>query len=457
MLRSIDPTTGETLRDYPEATPADIGRALDRAERAFHAWRRESFAARAGLLGRVAARLRERAPGDAVTMAREMGKPVAQGRAEAEKCAWTCDYFAERAASMLAPEEAPSDASRSYVAFQPLGPVLAVMPWNFPFWQVFRFAAPALMAGNACVLKHASNVSGCSLAIESIFKEAGSPEGLFTSLLVPASAVDPIIAMPQIRAVTLTGSAPAGRSVAAAAGRALKRTVLELGGSDPYVVLEDADLEFAAATCAASRLINAGQSCIAAKRFIVVEAVREAFTERFVAAMRAKRWGNPLAEGADAPDLGPMARVDLRKELHDQVRGSVDRGARLLLGGEIPPGPGAFYPPTVLDQIRRGMPVYDEETFGPVAAVFAASDETDAIRLANDTPFGLGAAVFTRDLARGERIAATEFEAGACFVNGLVRSDPRLPFGGVKESGYGRELASFGIREFVNVKTVWIG
>jgi succinate-semialdehyde dehydrogenase/glutarate-semialdehyde dehydrogenase len=385
-----------------------------------------------------------------------MGKPVAQGRAEAEKCAWTCDYFAERAASMLAPEEAPSDASRSYVAFQPLGVVLAVMPWNFPFWQVFRFAAPALMAGNACVLKHASNVSGCSLAIESIFLEAGAPEGLFTSLLVPASAVDPIIAMPQIRAVTLTGSAPAGRSVTAAAGRALKKTVLELGGSDPYVVLEDADLELAATTCAASRLINAGQSCIAAKRFIVVEAVREAFTERFVAAMRAKRWGNPLAEGPDAPDLGPMARVDLRKELHDQVRGSIDRGARLLLGGDIPAGPGAFYPPTVLDQVRRGMPVYDEETFGPVAAVIAARDEADAIRLANDTPFGLGAAVFTRDLARGERIAATEFEAGACFVNGLVRSDPRLPFGGVKESGYGRELAAFGIREFVNVKTVWI-
>ncbi len=456
MLRSIDPTTGETIRDYPEATPAAIGAALDLAERAFHAWRRESFEARATVLRRVATRLRERAADDAIMMAREMGKPVAQGRAEVEKCAWTCEFFAEHAAWMLTSQEAPSDASRSYVAFQPLGVILAVMPWNFPFWQVFRFAAPALMAGNACVLKHSSNVSGCSLAIEAVFREAGLPTGLFTTLLVPGSAVEPIIEMPQIRAVTLTGSAPAGSAVAAVAGGVLKKTVLELGGSDPYVVLEDADLDFAAATSAASRLINAGQSCIAAKRFIVVEPVLEAFTERFVATMRAKRWGNPLDEGADAPDLGPMARHDLRDELHRQVEASVGRGARLLLGGRVPEGPGAFYPPTVLDQVRPGMPVYGEETFGPVAAVIAARDEADAIRHANDTPFGLGAAVFTRDLARGERIALTEFEAGACFVNGFVRSDPRLPFGGVKESGYGRELGAFGIREFVNVKTVWV-
>ncbi len=457
MLRSIDPTTGETIRDYPEAKPAAIGVALDQAERAYHSWRREPIETRAVVLRRVAARLRERAADDAIMMAREMGKPVAQGRAESEKCAWTCEFFAEHAAWMLSPQEAPSDATRSYVSFQPLGVVLAVMPWNFPFWQVFRFAAPALMAGNACVLKHASNVSGCSLAIEAIFREAGLPDGLFTTLLVPGSAVEPIIAMPQIRAVTLTGSAPAGRAVAAAAGAVLKKTVLELGGSDPYVILEDADLDAAAITCAASRLINAGQSCIAAKRFIAVEPIREAFTERFVAAMRAKRWGNPLAEGAAAPDLGPMARLDLRDELHRQVQASVARGARVLLGGRVPDGPGAFYPPTVLDQVLPGMPVFGEETFGPVAAVIAARDEAEAIRFANDTPFGLGAAVFTRDVARGERIAATEFDAGACFVNGLVRSDPRLPFGGVKESGYGRELAAFGIREFVNVKTVWVG
>ncbi|HEY6572228.1 MAG TPA: aldehyde dehydrogenase family protein, partial [Candidatus Eisenbacteria bacterium] len=331
MLRSIDPTTGETVRDYPEATPAAIGAALDLAERAFQSWRRESFASRAAVLRHVAARLRARAADDAVTMAVEMGKPVAQGRAESEKCAWTCEFIAEHGEAMLASQDAPSDASLSYVTFQPLGVILAVMPWNFPFWQVFRFAGPALMAGNACVLKHASNVSGCSLAIESIFREAGLPAGLFTTLLVPGSAVEPIIEMPQIRAVTLTGSAPAGRAVAAVAGRELKKTVLELGGSDPYVVLEDADLDVAAEICATSRLINAGQSCIAAKRFIVVEPVREAFTKRFVAAMRSKRWGNPLAEGADAPDLGPMARHDLRDELHRQVQVSVDRGARLLL------------------------------------------------------------------------------------------------------------------------------
>ncbi|HET9951853.1 MAG TPA: NAD-dependent succinate-semialdehyde dehydrogenase [Candidatus Eisenbacteria bacterium] len=457
MLRSIDPTTGKAIRDYPETTPAAIGAALSLADRAFRAWRRESFETRAAVLRRAAARLRERAAEDAILMALEMGKPVAQGRAEAEKCAWTCDYFAEHAAAMLASQPAPSDASRSYVTFQPLGVVLAVMPWNFPYWQVFRFAAPALMAGNACVLKHASNVSGCALAIEAIFREAGLPEGLFTTLLVPGSAVEPIVEMPLVRAVTLTGSAPAGRAVAAAAGRALKKTVLELGGSDPYVILEDADLDAAAATCATSRLINGGQSCIAAKRFIVVEPALEAFTDRLVTAMKAKRWGNPLAEGADAPDLGPMARADLRDELHHQVTASVDRGARLLLGGAIPEGPGAFYPPTVLDRVRPGMPAYGEETFGPVAAIVAARDEADAVRIANDTPFGLGAAVFTRDLARGERIAAAEFEAGACFVNGFVRSDPRLPFGGIKESGYGRELSSFGIHEFTNVKTVWVG
>jgi succinate-semialdehyde dehydrogenase/glutarate-semialdehyde dehydrogenase len=328
------------------------------------------------------------------------------------------------------------------------------MPWNFPLWQAFRFAAPALMAGNVGLLKHASNVSGCALAIEEIFREAGLPPGLFTTLLVPSTSVESLIASRQVRAVTLTGSAPAGRAVAAAAGRALKKSVLELGGSDPYVVLEDADLEGAAAACAASRLINGGQSCIAAKRFIVVEAVRAEFTSRFVEAMKAKRLGDPTLEGAAAPDLGPMARADLRDELHSQVEESVARGARLLLGGVRPDGPGAFYPPTVLDRVGPGMPAYEEETFGPVAAIIAARDEADAIRIANDTPFGLGAAVFTRDLARGERIAAAEFEAGACFVNGFVRSDPRLPFGGVKESGYGRELAAFGIREFVNVKSV---
>ena len=456
MQRSIDPTTGEVVGVYPETSAAAVEQALLRADRAQRAWRNVSIADRGSVLRRAAARLRTRAPRDAILMAREMGKPVAQGRAESEKCASACEYFAEHAESMLAPLPAPSDAARSSIAFRPLGLVLGVMPWNFPFWQVIRFAAPTLMAGNGCLLKHASNVPGCALALEEIFREAGLPEGLFTSLLVPASAVEALIGAREVRAVTLTGSAPAGRAVAAAAGRALKKSVLELGGSDPYVVLEDADLDLAAATCAASRIINAGQSCIAAKRFIVVEPVRRAFTDRFVEALRAKRMGSPLAEGADAPDLGPLARVDLRDDLHRQVEASVARGARLLEGGRVPEWPGAFYPPTVLDGVTRGMPAHDEETFGPVAAIIAARDEADAIRIANDTPFGLGAAVFTRDTARGERIATMEFEAGACFVNGWVRSDPRLPFGGVKESGYGRELSLFGIREFVNVKTVWV-
>ncbi|HEU4333758.1 MAG TPA: aldehyde dehydrogenase family protein, partial [Candidatus Eisenbacteria bacterium] len=373
----MNPATGETVREYAETAPAAVSAALELADRAFVVWRTWSFSDRAAILRAAGARLRARAADDARLMAIEMGKPVAQGRAEAEKCAWVCDHYAEHAERHLAPEPVAMgrDATRAFVAFRPLGVVLAVMPWNFPYWQVFRFAAPALMAGNACLLKHASNVSGCALAIEEIFREAGLPAGLFTTLLIPSSSVERVIAAPQVRAVTLTGSAPAGRAVAAAAGRALKKTVLELGGSDPYVILEDADLDAAAATCAASRVINSGQSCIAAKRFIVVERVREAFTERFVAAMGAKRAGDPLLEGPGAPDLGPMARADLRDELHRQVEGSVARGARVLLGGNVPAGPGAYYPPTVLDAVAPGMPAYDEETFGPVAAIIAARDE----------------------------------------------------------------------------------
>ena len=326
------------------------------------------------------------------------------------------------------------------------------MPWNFPLWQVFRFAAPALMAGNAGLLKHAANVTGTALAIESVLRDAGFPPPLFRALLIGSDRVAGVIEAREVKAVTLTGSTPAGRSVAARAGAVLKKTVLELGGSDPYVVLEDADLDAAAETCALSRLINGGQSCIAAKRFIVVEPVRRAFEERLVERMRARKVGDPLADGTD---LGPLARADLRDSLHQQVEKSVAAGARVLLGGEVPKGPGAFYPPTVLTDVRKGMPAHDEETFGPVAAVIAAKDEAEAIRIANDSPFGLGAAVFTRDAARGERVAR-ELEAGNCFVNALVRSDPRLPFGGVKESGYGRELADFGIREFVNIKTIYI-
>src|SRR6185436_19606148 len=331
--------------------------------------------------------------------------------------------------------------------------VLAVMPWNFPFWQVFRFAAPALMAGNVGLLKHSSNVCGCALSIEEILHAAGIPKGAFRALLIESKRVSRVISAPEVKAVTLTGSTGAGRAVAAKAGEVLKKTVLELGGSDPYLVLEDADLEAAAETCVASRLINSGQSCIAAKRFIVVDAVRRRFEELFVERMRARRMGDPLDEKTE---VGPLARHDLRDDLHRQVAQSVDRGARLLLGGFVPPGKGAYYPPTVLTSVRKGMPAFDEELFGPVAAIVGVPDEAAAVRAANDSPFGLGAAVFTRDTARGERLAATALEAGSCFVNSLVKSDPRLPFGGIKESGYGRELSSFGIREFVNVKSVYV-
>jgi succinate-semialdehyde dehydrogenase/glutarate-semialdehyde dehydrogenase len=327
------------------------------------------------------------------------------------------------------------------------------MPWNFPFWQVFRFAAPALMAGNVALLKHASNVSGCAIAIQEIFREAGFPEPAFRTLLVASGRVGPIIDSPAVKAVTLTGSTPAGQSVASRAGHALKKTVLELGGSDPYLVLEDADLEAAAEACVTSRLINSGQSCIAAKRFIVVEPVRKRFEELFVEKMRSKKMGDPLEAGID---LGPLARHDLRDTVHKQVEATVRAGARVLLGGTPLEGKGAFYPPTVLADVRKGMAAFDEEVFGPVAAIVPARDEDDAVKLANDSPFGLGAAVFTQDLARGERIAAHALEAGSCFVNTFVRSDPRLPFGGIKESGYGRELSHLGIREFVNAKTVYV-
>lgn len=450
-LRSVNPADGSPVREYAETPPGAVASALAASARAFEGWRRAAFAERAAALRRAAALLRERRGELARLMALEMGKPVAQGRAEAEKCAWACDHYAEHAERLLAPEVVTTEASKSYVAFEPLGPVLAVMPWNFPLWQVFRFAAPALMAGNVGLLKHASNVSGCALAIEEILHGAGVPRDAFRSLLLGSSRVASLIEAPEVVAVTLTGSTPAGRAVAAKAGACLKKTVLELGGSDPYVILEDADLEKAAETCAAARLLNGGQSCIAAKRFVVVEPVRRRFEELLVERVRARRVGDPLDEDVD---VGPLARRDLRDELHRQVEASVARGARVLLGCAVPGGPGAFYPPSVLAGVAPGMPAFDEELFGPVAAVVAARDEEDAIRLANHTAFGLGAAVFTRDLERGERIARHELQAGSCFVNAFVKSDPRLPFGGIRESGYGRELGAFGIRELVNVKTV---
>ena len=451
-MRSINPATGELLREYDEMGRDTVRRILAGAADAFASWRDASFAERGLVMDRAAALLRDRRDEYARLMALEMGKPVAQGRAEVDKCAWVSGYYTEQAARFLAPHNVPSDASRSYVDFSPLGVVLAVMPWNYPFWQVFRFAAPALMAGNAAVLKHASNVSGCALAIEALLLDAGAPAGLFSTVLVGTEGVGEIIDAPEVKAVTLTGSTAAGRSVASRAGAALKKTVLELGGSDPYLVLEDADLEEATSACVTSRLLNAGQSCIAAKRFIVVQAVAGRFEQLLVDGMRAVRVGDPLDE---ATEMGPLARPDLCEGLQAQVAESVRMGARLLLGGLAPDASGSFYPPTVLAGVGPGMPAWDDELFGPVAALRTVADEAEAIRAANDSAFGLGAAVFTRDIARGERVAAA-MEAGICFVNSYVKSDPRLPFGGVKLSGYGRELGEFGIREFVNVKTIYV-
>jgi succinate-semialdehyde dehydrogenase/glutarate-semialdehyde dehydrogenase len=452
-LVAINPADGSLIHTYEETPDAEVSAAIQKAHQAHVHWKKTSFSQRASLMREVARILRSRTREFGELMALEMGKPISGGIAEAEKCAWVCEYYADNAEDFLADQEVETDAKRSFVTFQPIGVVLAVMPWNFPFWQVFRFAAPNLMAGNAGLLKHASNVPGCALAIEEVFREAGFPDGIFRTLLIPGSRVEGVIEHPLVRAVTLTGSTPAGKAVAKKAGEMLKKTVLELGGSDPYVILEDADLDEAASICATARLINSGQSCIAAKRFIVVERIRGAFEEKFLAAMKAAKVGSPMEEDTL---VGPQARADLRDELHDQVVRSVAAGARCILGGEIPEGPGAYYPATILTEVGPGMPAYEEELFGPVASVIPVRGEAEAIRVANDTVFGLGAAVFTRDVEKGTRIAAQELEAGACFVNAFVRSDPRLPFGGVKESGYGRELAPFGILEFVNIKTVWV-
>ncbi|MGD2063281.1 MAG: NAD-dependent succinate-semialdehyde dehydrogenase [Nitrospirota bacterium] len=451
-IESLNPATGELLERFDEWSAERIAEVVASVDRAARAWRSVPFAERAELMRGAAGRLRAAKEEYARTMTLEMGKPIGEARAEVEKCAWACDYYADTAGDHLAPEEAQSDGSKAYVRFDPIGIVLAVMPWNFPFWQVFRFAAPALMAGNAGLLKHASNVPRCALAIEAVFRDAGFPEDLFRSLIIGSGPVASLIDDPRVKAVTLTGSDYAGRKVGERAGAAIKKSVLELGGSDPFVVLADADLEECSAVAATARCLNTGQSCIAAKRFIVVRERLTEFLERFQAKMESRVIGDPLDE---ATNIGPMARADLRDELHGQVTRSIAAGARLVTGGQVPEGPGAFYPPTILADVAPGQPAYDEEMFGPVAAVIEAADEADAVRIANDTPFGLGASLWTADTARGERLAA-QIEAGSVFINGMVKSDPRLPFGGVKESGYGRELARFGIREFVNVKTVWV-
>jgi succinate-semialdehyde dehydrogenase/glutarate-semialdehyde dehydrogenase len=452
-LRSVNPATEEVLAEFPEHTAAEIERSLEIAASAARAWRGTSPDDRGRVMTNAAAFLRQHHAELARLITAEMGKPIGEAESEIEKCAWNCEFYAEHALRFLADEPAPSGATESYVTFDPLGPVLAIMPWNFPFWQVFRFAAPALMAGNVALLKHASNVPRCALAIERVFRESGFPDGAFQTLLVEPSTVDRLIADARIAAVTLTGSDVTGAKVAAASGRALKKTVLELGGSDAFVVLADADVEVAASTAVRARFINTGQSCIAAKRFIAVDAVADEFTERFTRAVARLVVGDPADH---ATQIGPLARADLREQLERQVRQSKAMGARVLVGGTRIEGRGYFFAPTVVDNVGPEQPAYDEETFGPLAAIIRVPDEAAAIDVANDTPYGLGASVWTRDVDRG-RALAHRIDAGSVFINGMVVSDPRLPFGGIKRSGYGRELAHFGLREFANVKTVWVG
>jgi succinate-semialdehyde dehydrogenase/glutarate-semialdehyde dehydrogenase len=452
-IQTVNPATGEPGKSYEPTSADEALAAAAAARRAYLDWRRTSFAGRGAVIHKAAEILRARKDEFARLMTEEMGKTVTDGRAEVEKCAFHCDWFADHAEEYLAREPIDFDGEEAFVTFNPLGVVLAVMPWNFPFWQVIRAAAPALMAGNGMLLKHASNVPGCALAVQDVLHLAGVPKGLFRTLLLPSREVVALIKDDNVAAVTLTGSVAAGRSVATAAGSVLKKCVLELGGSDAYLVLEDADIPAAAKVAAIARMVNGGQSCIAGKRFIVLRPVLDQFEAALVEAMRGYEMGDPTDKGTT---LGPMQSVDARDEIHRQVTDSVRKGARLLLGGEVPDRPGAWYPATVLSDVLPEQPAHDEEVFGPVAAIIAAEDEKHAIRIANASEFGLGSGVLTSDLDRGRRIAAEELEAGMSFVNENVRSDPRAPFGGVKHSGYGRECSGYGIREFVNIKTVHV-
>lgn len=452
-MRSIDPARGTVLETHTRLRADEIEHALASAADAFAGWRGLALPARGELLRGAAARLREQADAHAETMALEMGKPLAEGRAEIEKCAWVCEFYADHAREMLADAPVETDAVESWVQYEPLGPVLAIMPWNFPWWQVFRFAAPALMAGNVGLLKHAENVQRCARSIQDLLREAGAPAGVFQNLAIESDQVGDLIRDPRVRAVTLTGSERAGSEVAAQVGRALKKVVLELGGSDPLIVLDDVSVPQVAEQAARARTINGGQSCIAAKRFIVVRPLEKPFVDALRDALESLRVGDPRDP---TTDLGPLAREDLREALHAQVTDSVSQGARLVTGGRIPDGEGFFYPPTLLTDVRPGMRVAEEETFGPVAAVIAVEDDEEAVRVANASRYGLGASVWSGDRARGVRLAQ-RLEAGCVAVNGIVKSDPRLPFGGIKRSGFGRELGREGLLEFVNVKSVWTG
>ncbi|GHO51122.1 NAD-dependent succinate-semialdehyde dehydrogenase [Ktedonospora formicarum] len=452
-IQSINPATEEIVESFELYSSAQIDEALASAHTAFRAWRETNFALRSALFQRIATYLRAHKTALGRMASLEMGKPLSESEAEVEKCAWSCEYYAENAEHFLEDEKIATNATDSYVSYQPLGVVLALMPWNFPFWQVFRFAAPALMAGNTAVLKHASNVSRCALEIERVFRECGFPEGVFRTVLVPGAETGKLIADHRIAAVTLTGSEEAGIAVASTSGQHLKKHVLELGGSDYFIVLEDADLDAAAQTAVRSRFQNTGQSCIAAKRFIIVEAVAEAFEHKFVEAAATLRVGNPLQRETQ---IGPMARGDLRATLDKQVQSSVNMGAKILFGGRPLDGRGYFYAPTIVTHVTPEMPLFYEETFGPVAAITHARDTDHAIELANTSKFGLGGNLWTRNVDRA-RALARRLESGSTFLNGMTASDPRLPFGGIKHSGYGRELSVFGIREFVNIQTVWIG
>ena len=450
-MKSINPVNGDVAYSVEKHSQKGVEKIINSVDKSWHTWKNTSFSHRSGLMQNLASLLKSRKDELARIISLEMGKVYKEAQAEIEKCAWVCDYYAINAENFLQEEEIETDATNSYVSYQPLGTILSIMPWNFPFWQTFRFLAPVLMAGNTAVLKHASNVPGCSKAIEDLVHEAGFPENVFRSLIIGSDMVEDVINHKAIKGISLTGSTPAGKAVAGLAANVLKKCVLELGGSDPYIILEDADIQTAAQTCVQGRLFNAGQSCIGAKRFIVLDDVYSAFLEHMVDFMSLANFGDPFLEETT---IGPMARMDLRDELHKQVVDSVKMGAEIIIGGEIPLIQGAYYPPTILINVKPGMPAYDEELFGPVAAIIKVKDEEEAIKVANDTIFGLGAAVFTKDLNKGQDIAEFKLEAGACFVNDFVKSDPRLPFGGIKESGYGRELSSQGIKEFMNVKTV---
>lgn len=451
-IETINPTNNQLVKFFAEYSSEKVSQIIENAQATYLSWREKSFAERSKLMYKAAEVLRNNKKKYAEIMTLEMGKPIIQAVAEVEKCAWVCEYYAKNAESFLSEEYIQTDASESYVRFDPLGIVLAVMPWNYPLWQVFRFAAPALMAGNVALLKHASNVPMSALAIEEIFTEAGFPENVFSTLLIGSKQVDAVIKNPLVKAATLTGSEPAGKSIASVSGKELKKTVMELGGSDPFIILKDADIDEAVSVGVTARILNNGQSCIAAKRFILVEDIADEYENKYVKRMEELVVDDPMNEKTE---LGPIAREDLLEELDWQVKETIKQGGRILTGGNRVDREGAFYQPTVLSNVKKGMLAYSEELFGPVAIMIRVKDEKEAIEIANDTPFGLGASIWTKDIDKAKELAK-QIDSGAVFINGLVKSDPRLPFGGVKTSGYGRELSHYGIKEFVNIKTVWI-